>query len=243
MTKSFETMKPFEIDRQKTIIEILRKKQNATVKMLVSQLYVSEATVRRDLNALEACGLIKRMHGGAVLLSNTDYETPILVREQQNVEAKHIIAAKAANFLQNGSVIFLDASSTTMALIKYFSTFEMLTIITNGIKNAQQLSEMNHNVYCTGGRMLHSSLAYVGNYTEEFVRRFNADLFFFSAAGVSEEGMINDVSSEETSVRRAMLEQSRKRIFMCDQSKIGKRFCYNLCPVSQVDAWITDADD
>lgn len=235
--------KPFEIERQKTIMEILREKRNTTVKMLVSQLYVSEATVRRDLNALEACGLIKRMHGGAVLLSNTDFETPILIRERQNVEAKNVIAAKAAKFLQNGQVIFLDASSTTMALIKYFSAFEMLTIVTNGIKNAQQLSELNHNVYCTGGRMLHNSLAYVGNYTEEFVRRFNADLFFFSAAGVSEEGMINDASSEEISVRRVMFEQSRKRIFMCDQSKIGKRFCYNLCPVNQVDAWITDADD
>lgn len=236
-------VKTFEIERQKTIVEILRKNQNATVKTLVSQLYVSEATVRRDLNALEACGLIKRVHGGAVLLGSADFETPMLLREQQNVEAKHIIAAKAAQYIQNGQVIFLDASSTVMALIKYFNTFEMLTIVTNGIKTAQKLSELKHTVYCTGGRMLHDSSAYVGSYAEEFVRRFNADLFFFSSRGVSEEGMINGVSSGEINVRRAMFEQSRKRIFLCDRSKIGKRFCYNLCSVNQVDAWITDAED
>ncbi len=230
----------FEIERLDRIIALLREKQTATVKALAAQLYASEATVRRDLNELEKRGLVKRVHGGVVLLDGANRELPLYVREQQNVEAKRIIAGKAAHYLRDGQVIFLDASSTVMFLIKYLEAFKSLTIITNGLKTAQELSTLNHKVYCTGGLMLHNSSAYVGDYTAEFVRHFNADIFFFSSRGVTEDGRITDESSEETHVRRVMLAQSRQHIFMCDQSKVGKTYCYNLCHTNQTDAFITD---
>lgn len=234
--------KMFEVERLDHILAFLRENQTATVKTLAARLYASEATVRRDLNELEHRGLVKRLHGGAVLLDGANRELPIRVREQQNVEAKRAIAAKAARYLHDGQVIFLDASSTVMFLIKYFESFELLTIITNGLKTAQELSALNHKVYCTGGLMLHNFSAYVGDFAVDFVRRFNADLFFFSSRGISEDGLITDASSEETNVRKAMFEQSRSRIFLCDQSKLGKTYCYNLCSVKQADAWITDGD-
>ena len=230
----------FEIERLDRILALLREKQTATVKALAFQLYASEATVRRDLNELEKRGLIKRVHGGAVLLDGANRELPLYVREQQNVEAKRVIAAKAARHLQDGQVIFLDASSTVMFLIKHLESFQSLTIITNGMKTAQELSTLNHKVYCTGGLMLHNSSAYVGDYAADFVRHFNADVFFFSSRGVTEDGRITDESSEETNIRRVMFAQSRKRIFLCDQSKIGKTYCYNLCHTGQTDEFITN---
>lgn len=232
--------KMFEIERLDHILAFLREKPTATVKTLANRLYASEATVRRDLTELEKRGLVKRLHGGVVLLDGANRELPIAVREQQNVEAKREIAAKAAKYLRDGQVIFLDASSTVMFLIKYFESFKLLTIVTNGLKTAQELSGLNHKVYCTGGLMLHNSSAYVGDFAVDFVRHFNADVFFFSSRGVSETGMINDASVEETNVRRAMFEQSRQRIFLSDHSKLGKTYCYNLCPLKQADAWITD---
>ena len=222
--------KMFEIERLDHILAFLREKPTATVKTLANRLYASEATVRRDLTELEKRGLVKRLHGGVVLLDGANRELPIAVREQQNVEAKREIAAKAAKYLRDGQVIFLDASSTVMFLIKYFESFKLLTIVTNGLKTAQELSGLNHKVYCTGGLMLHNSSAYVGDFAVNFVRHFNADVFFFSSRGVSETGMINDASVEETNVRRAMFEQSRQRIFLSDHTKLGKTYCYNLCP-------------
>lgn len=230
----------FEIERLDRILALLRDKQTATVKSLAVQLYASEATVRRDLNELEKRGLVKRVHGGVVLLDSANRELPLYVREQQNVEAKRIIAGKAAHYLLDGQVIFLDASSTVMFLIKYLESFQSLTIITNGLKTAQELSTLNHKVYCTGGLMLHNSSAYVGDFAADFVRHFNADLFFFSSRGVTEDGRITDESSEETNIRRVMFAQSRQRIFLCDKSKIGKTYCYNLCHTNQTDAFITD---
>lgn len=234
--------KMFEIERLDHILAFLREKPTATVKTLAGRLYASEATVRRDLTELEKRGLVKRLHGGVVLLDGANRELPIAVREQQNVEAKREIAAKAAKYLRDGQVIFLDASSTAMFLIKYFESYKLLTIVTNGLKTAQELSGLNHKVYCTGGLMLHNSSAYVGDFAVDFVRHFNADIFFFSSRGVSEAEMINDASIEETNVRRAMLEQSRQRIFLCDHTKLGKTYCYNLCSLKQTDAWITDDD-
>lgn len=211
-----------------------------TVKTLAKRLFASEATVRRDLNELERKGFIKRLHGGAVLLDSATREVPLYVRQQQNTQAKQSIAEKAAQYIRDGQVIFLDASSTVMHLVKYFKNFENLTIITNGMKTAQELSTLHHKTYCTGGLMLHQSSAYVGDYTVDFIRHFNADLFFFSSRGVSEDGRITDASAEETHVRRIMFEQSRKKIFLYDQSKFGQVYCYNLCSMSQVDICISD---
>lgn len=229
-----------EYERLHQIVEYLREKQTATVKNLSARLFASEATIRRDLNELERRGLVKRLHGGAVLIDSANSELPLYVREQQNVEAKRVIAGKAAQELEDGQVIFLDASSTAMFLIKYFEEHENLTIITNGLKTATELSTLNHKVYCTGGLMLHNSAAYVGDYTVDFVRHFNADLFFFSSRGLSDDGKITDASSEETHVRKVMFEQSRRHIFLCDHSKFGKTYCYNLCTLAQVDSYITD---
>lgn len=88
--------------------------------------------------------------------------------------------------------------------------------------------------------MLHHSSAYVGDYAVDFIRHFNADVFFFSSRGLSEDGRITDASAEETHVRRVMFEQSRKKIFLCDNSKLGQTYCYNLCKLDQVDAYISD---
>ena len=136
----------FEMERLENIMDYLRQKQTATVNVLAKRLYVSEATVRRDLNELERQGLIKRLHGGAVLLDGASRELPLYVREQQNAEGKRMIASKAARHLCDGQVIFLDASSTAMYMIKHFENFNSLTIVTNGLKTAQELSGLNGRI-------------------------------------------------------------------------------------------------
>ena len=230
-----------EEERLNHILEYLRQSQTATVQALSKRLYASEATVRRDLNELARRGMVKRLHGGAALLDTAARELPLYVRQQQNAAAKHAMAAQAAQYLRDGQVIFLDASSTVMYLVKYLENFENLTVITNGIQTAQELQRFHHRTYCTGGLMLHQSGAYVGEHAADFLRRFNADLCFFSSQGLSEDGWITDDSGEETHIRRVMLEQSRKKIFLCDRSKVGQVYACNLCKLDRVDVFITDS--
>ena len=217
-----------EYERLDKILAHLRVRQTATVRGLAQKLYASEATIRRDLNELEKRGLIKRLHGGAMLIDGTNHELPLVYREQQNVEAKRAIAAKAAQYLRDGQVIFMDASSTVMFLIPHLEAFKSLTIITNGMKTAQELRALNHKVYCTGGLLLHNSFAYVGEFAADFVRNFNADVCFFSSRGYTADGLISDASAEETHIRKVMLSRSRLHVFMADSSKLNHTYCYTL---------------
>lgn len=230
-----------ETERLDDIMAHLRQRHTTTVATLAKRLYVSEATIRRDLTELERQGFVKRVYGGAVLVQSAHSEVPMMLRAQQNSRPKAQIAAMAAKHLQNGQTIFLDASSTAMHLVKHLESVQSLTIVTNGVKTAIELQALNqHTVYCTGGCMLHNSSAYVGAYAEDFIRHFNADVFFFSSRGVSDTGLITDASCDENHIRRVMFDHSRKHIFLCDQSKVGHTYSYNLCTLQQVDDFITN---
>jgi len=230
----------FETERLQQIHSILSEKNAQSVQALANRLYVSPSTIRRDLNELERLGQIKRVHGGAVLITGTRQELPLYLRERQNADAKELIAYKAISHIRSGQVLFLDASSTVQRIVPHLDGFRDLTIITNGLKTAQELIGSSHNVYCTGGLMLHNSSAYVGHFAERALREFNADLCFFSSRGLSADGRITDASAEETQLRKVMLAQSRQRIFLCDSSKFNTLYCHNLCHVNQTDLMISD---
>ena len=173
----------FETERLEKIQEILAENGALSVQRLARALFVSESTVRRDLSELQRQGLVKRIHGGAVLITGASRELPLYMRERDHPDAKERIAEQAVSYIRDGQVLFLDASSTVQKMVGRLAAFRDLTIITNGLKTAQELSQLPHTIYCTGGLLLHSSHAYVGHGAERAVREYNADLFFFSSRG------------------------------------------------------------
>lgn len=232
----------FYSERQDKIIELLKKRENASVHFLSKELYVSEPTIRRDLAQLEAEGKIKRTFGGAVLTDAIQHDVPFSLRIRDNTDAKDIIAEKASELLLDGMVIFLDASTTVSHLVKYIEKSENLTVITNNPMLPAQLAAFNIRTFLTGGELLGHSLALVGNHAENFVRNFNADAFFFSCRGVTADGTLTDMSVSETELRRAMMKQSKKNVLMVDDSKIGKKYMYNLCTVRELDAVVCNTE-
>ena len=88
--------------------------------------------------------------------------------------------------------------------------------------------------------MLIHSFSYVGAQAKRFLNDINADICFFSARGISADGRISDQSVEETDVRREMLLRTKKKYFLCDSSKFGKSYFYNLCSLSDIDGIISD---
>ena len=129
----------------------------------------------------------------------------------------------------------MDASTTVLHAARFLAGRENLTIITNSIRVAEQMRGQQHRVYLTGGLLLENSDGFAGPLAELCVRQFNADVLLFSSAGVSRKGMISDYSEEETQLRRVMLSCARRRIFLCDSSKIGRNCLYNLGDVTQAD--------
>ncbi len=230
----------FNLQRREEILNYLNEHTSATVEKLAKMLFVSPPTLRRDLNALAEEGKVLRTHGGVVLRKTAECEIPLVLREEENSAPKRVIAEKAARHINNGDVIFLDASSTASYLIPHFKRFKDIVVITNSPKSSLALGEENIKNYCTGGLLLSRSVAYVGSGALDFLSRINADVFFFSSRGYSPGGFITDSSVEESEIKRAMMKNAEKSVYLCDTSKEGKKYMYNICRTKDVFALINE---
>lgn len=232
----------YNIERQEEIIRILGEKHSASVRSLAQLLFTSESTIRRDLEALERSGRLRRTFGGAVLEETQTKEVPLYLRRSMNEGSKRLIAERASALAKNGDVIFLDASSTVAHLVPYLKLLKNITVVTNSPNTSLELGRNGVSNYCTGGRLLEYSEAYVGSDAESFVKRFNADVMFFSSRGISEDGFITDSSVEESQIRRAMMSRSSRKFYLYDDSKFGKKYLFNICSVEDIDGTVGETE-
>lgn len=129
------------VARQAELLDYLKEKKSATVAALSKKLFASEATVRRDLAALEAQGYLKRVHGGAVIGGAPDREIPYAVREGVQERAKSLMAERASAFLHKGDVVFLDGSSSAAHMVEPLARTEDVLVVTSGARTALSLAE------------------------------------------------------------------------------------------------------
>ena len=219
------------IIREKQILEILLKEKRVNVKQLAKALFISEPSVRRDLQSLEKQNLIKRTHGGAILEETalSKNKIPFLLREYEQSSAKAIISEKAIDLIHDNDVIFLDASTSCYYLIPFLASKRNLTVITSGVKTLTKLAEYDISTVSTGGALINSCLSLVGDEAYKTIEKYNADIAFFSCRGVSDSGYLTDISPEENNVRKKMIEHSKKSYLLCAKDKLGKGYFHNLC--------------
>lgn len=230
-----------EHDRKKQIIHYLEGVSSAKITELAKLLYSSESTVRRDLIALEQAGLVKRVHGGAVLAERQGAIMPYSLREPVNVQAKEIVAQKAAELVHDGDTIMLDGiSSTTRRLCKYIKDRNNVTIITNNYKIHEFFKGTDVTVFCTGGNHSIHSDCFDGIFAEAFIRKFNADLHFFSTMGISRDGMVIGKSVAAYGITSAMMTQSSRNYLLIDSSKLNIQAPLILCHASDLTGIICD---
>lgn len=223
-------------EREKSILEIAIKEKSVSVKDLAQRLYSSEPSIRRDLCSLEKQKLLRRTHGGAVLDENalSEIKIPFLIRELEKSDEKIKIARKAADLIPDNSVIFLDASTSAYVMIPFLTEKSNLLVITNGIKALTKLSESNINCIGTGGSVINSCLAFVGEDSYRIIEQYNADFCFFSCRGLSEDGRLTDISQPENSVRLKMIAHSEKSYMLCTSDKLNKTYYHNLCTADDI---------
>ena len=229
-------------ERHTQIIAHLQQNPRITVRELAKSLSYSEPTIRRDLTELHNRGILTKRYGGAVLNEGSaDREIPFVLREAEKSKSKALIGQLASQYISDGMVIMLDGSTSAYHLVPYLTRFKDIIVITSGAKTAVALAELQIPVFCTGGKMRTNSFSFIGKEAEQTVSRFNADIAFFSCHGLSEDGMMSDPSIDEANLRQAMLQKSRRKYLLCDSSKFGKVFFYDMGNVSQLDGVISDA--
>ncbi|MBQ8175099.1 MAG: DeoR/GlpR transcriptional regulator [Clostridia bacterium] len=226
-------------ERQEAVLQLLRKTGSATVREMAKSLYVSEATVRRDLTEMETHGLLRRSHGGAVLIEHEGSEPSFFVRKEENIAEKRRLAKAVLPYLDEGSCFFLDSSSTVLALAAVWDAAHK-TVITTGVDTAFLLSRKRDvQVVLPGGTLHYLAGAVWGALTLRQLEGFHADTFICSCGGISPEGGLYE-SVTEGEIKATMMRHSTRRILIADGSKLGRMRTYRFAGLSDFDMLVTD---
>lgn len=230
-------------DREQKILNILYEKPFIRCSELAKLLYVSISTLRRDLEKLEQKDLIIKEHGICKLSKEHRGERGTYeLREQQYNAAKLKIAKEAINLIKDGDNIMMDGSSTVYSMIHLLEYYKDLLIITNNAKISFALGTMDIHNISTGGYMEKKTFSYVGQEAINSIRNYNADVMFFSCKGLTNEGYLTDTFKEENDVRKEMMKYAKKKVALIDSSKVGKKYLYNICHISEIDEIICEEE-
>lgn len=215
---------------------------SVSVAELAARFGVSEATIRRDLNALSRLGGLQRTYGGALRPSLADTEAPFSRRQVSNAEEKARIGAAAAALVQSGETVFLDGGTTIEAMIPHLVEKAGLTVVTFGLNILTRLAgHQNITVIGIGGTLHHPSLTFTGVLATEATQayRLRFDKAFIAARGVSATGGATNVDLEQIPIKVAALDASRQAFLLADSSKIGVTALAMIAPVARFHRLIT----
>jgi DeoR/GlpR family transcriptional regulator of sugar metabolism len=229
-----ELLKELAVDKW-TSVEQIRTRTGA-----------SEATIRRDLRVLEGKGSVRREHGAARLAESRTFE-PFLddpgFREQLHRMAreKRRIGAAAASLIEEGETVAISPGTTTSQIAQALRGRKNLTVITNAVHVAMELSrEKGIRVHLSGGYLSGNWFALVGPRALEFAGTLFTDKVFTGANGIHAEHGVTDEHAEEAAVNQALTRQGRQRILVVDHTKFGKIAKCLVCPIREVNTIVTD---
>ena len=214
--------------RQKEILEILYQKGRASVSELARTLYVTEMTIRRDLDEMEKSGFLRRYRGGAVLKINQG-EMPITQRLLLDKDEKELLAKKCEPFLHDGMTVFIDSSSTCQYLLPHLALKKGITVVTNSVKALLSAGELHLPCILIGGEYYEQDMCLVGSLAEQSVRELNVDVAFFTTAAYSEDGIVSDFDLRQTMIRKLVMANAKENVFLFESDKLGKKLLYTLC--------------
>lgn len=229
-------------DRKKVIIECLRQNREMSIEELCEKLFVSSPTMRRDLKALADSGEIIRTPGGAMFNSIQWEGTPQEFRENEYVSEKNHIAKKCLDLIKDGDTVMIDASSTCLQLLKLLSSKNSIIVVTNSTKASFLFAKTGIKTFVSGGEASKTSFGYIGPLAEEFIKKFNADICFFSVSSLTYDGKLTDNSIAENQIIKAMISCSKKSVLLINSQKIGLSYLNTACTLDDIDLVVSETD-
>jgi DeoR family transcriptional regulator of aga operon/DeoR family fructose operon transcriptional repressor len=234
--------KLFPEERRERIAALLEAEERVAVADLSQRFGVSQVTIRSDLDTLASDGVLVRTHGGAITRSRTDLELSFDVRRRLYSREKRSIGAAAAEMIEDGDAIALDASTTALAVANQIKHRRELTVLTNGIYVALVLLEApGVTVLMPGGFIRRDSVSLVDGSGEDLIGEYNFQKGFFGVKGLTLEEGLTDVDADEVSVKRNMAARAKRVVAILDHSKLGRVGFVTFASIDQVDCVITDA--
>jgi DeoR family transcriptional regulator of aga operon len=227
--------------RQTQIRKLVEANGHVTVSELKRVLDVSEATIRRDLEALDQSGWVRRTHGGAVQVTRAGKEPPILQRQVKYQAEKQLIGQRAAAMVKEGQTIFFGSGTTVFEVARHIRNVPDLTVITNALNVVNELVECdNIELIVIGGMVRQSELSMVGHIAEQDIREFRAHKVFMGMRGIDPQHGFTSDYLPEAITDRAILSIAPRNIVVADHSKLGRVSTVFLAPITAAHVLITD---
>ncbi|MGM9473829.1 DeoR/GlpR family DNA-binding transcription regulator [Pseudarthrobacter sp. YS3] len=228
-------------ERQRAISEAVMAEGAVRIDELAERFGTSQMTVHRDLDELEARGLLRKSRGMATALSSSLVESSDVFRSGQQRWEKREIARAAIEFVEAGQAIFLDDSTTVLEMARLIPSRTPLTVITNVLTLINELKATRGvSLVALGGSYYNWCSSFMGGTTIEAINRLRADVFIMSTAAITDD--ICFFQSQATvDIKRAMFNAAAKRILLVDHTKFERRALYALAPLSDFDVVIVDS--
>ncbi len=228
--------------RQARLRDFVRHTGSARVDDICQALGISPATVRRDLQELEGRGQLRRVHGGAVSTESRleeplfDDKTALAARE------KHRIAEHAASLVKTGDTIYLDGGSTVLELARLLAERTDITVVTNSLRAAGELSGRGPRLILLGGELRRLSQTVVGPLTAALLEQLHFNLAFMGTMGLTEKEGMTTSDPAEAFTKRLAMKRAQRVVLLADSGKAGHLAFANAGRLSDVQVFITDKD-
>lgn len=232
-------------ERREQIVTILSARERVTVNELSEMLNVSSVTVRGDLNFLAEEGRVVRVHGGAALAKpSMKQEMSFAARQRLRAAEKHALAKLAATLVSPADSIFLDSSTTALAVgqaIKSSLSITNVTVLTTGLWTAVAIMDSpNIHTIVAGGSLGSTSGSVSGPITREMLGKYNINKAFVGALGLTLEDGLSDNDPLEIELRQYIVESAKEVIAVVDGSKFGQTGLASFARIEQLDYIVTE---
>jgi DeoR family transcriptional regulator, fructose operon transcriptional repressor len=229
-------------ERHAAIVTRARAAGRVEVAELAEVFDVTPETVRRDLTALERAGLLRRVHGGAILVDLFGFEPALAVRESVQTAEKSVIAEAALAFLPEEGAIALDAGSSTYRLAELLPVDRALTVVTNSLPIASLLASRKElTVHLVGGRVRGRTLATVDSAALTYLASVFVDVAFLGTNGFSIARGLTTPDSAEAAVKAAFVSSARRRVLLADHTKYDSAHFAHVADLADIDVIVTDS--
>lgn len=232
----------FAEERRSQILTLLDKQHKLLVPELCEHFQVSPATIRNDLRELSDLNLLKRTHGGALLIEQTAYEPTYNEKKKQRTDKKQEIARLALEYIENGDTIALDTGTTAMELARLLVTKKQLTVITNDLRIALFLGDnTEYNIVVLGGSLRNKQNCTVGPIALDILQDLYIDKAFIATNAFSFERGFMTPDLAQSAVKQQLIRSSRESFALCDSAKIGSTSFVRFADLSDFNKFITDS--
>ena len=228
-------------ERRERIVATIHENGRVRVSELSEEYDISEVTIRKDLEALEAEGHLKRVHGGAIGLNKLYVNMDLSERYKTNSGAKKTLADLAATFIDDNDTIFMNAGTTLTYVLRAIRDKKNISIVTNSVQNATEAAlYASFNVILLGGELDSKYQFTYGTDAERQLENYRAAKCILSVDGISADAGLTLYYSNEASLVRKMTEYSHKTIVVADSSKIGRGVFARITDAKKTDILVTN---